>query len=135
MIKLSIGQIHHELSLFSANSLSIYCQNLEFSLNPISVLQIRYLFRENTINSLFFSRLHFEIIVCFTIILWNHCLFREFTDFLANSLWIYLVFRDSQWIYLVFCDSLWINHLLAKLLSIHYLFREFTINSLSISRI
>ena len=104
MIKLSIGQIHHELSLFSANSLSIYCQNLEFSLNPISVLQIRYLFRENTINSLFFrvytlkslsvSRLHYEITVCFASSLTFWRIHYEFT-------WCFAIHNEFTWCFAI----------------------------------
>ena len=47
------------ISLFISNSLSICYQFLEFTLKTISISRIRYLFRENTINSLLDSRWHY----------------------------------------------------------------------------
>ena len=49
----------HAFSLFISNSLSICYQFLEFTLKTISISRIRYLFRENTMNSLLDSRWHY----------------------------------------------------------------------------
>ena len=120
-----IEYLFHE---FTINKLSTSWMNYAFTMKDLSFAlfpyrsiilfenwpwiticpRIHYLLRWKTTNSLSFSRIHH--------------LFRGFTIFLANSLWIYFVFRDSLWIF-------------AKFLLIHYLFREFTINGLSTSRI
>ena len=65
--------------------------------NSSSFLLIHYLFREFTMNSSSFSRIHH--------LLWFHFLFREFTILIAISLWIdYLI--PSLWIHYCFRDSL-----------------------------
>ena len=132
MNSLSVSWIHYVFIIYFANSLFLSnCMHSFYMFHPDKMsfstlcsyyvididyviicsankLWIHYLFRYYTINSLSVSRILY--------------LFCESTMFLANSLWIYLGFRNSRWIF-------------AKLLWIHCLFREFTINSLSLSRI
>ena len=62
-------RIHYEFTIFFANQLSIYC------------------FRENTMNSLPFRRIHCESILCFV----NH---NGFTIFFVKSLWIHHLYRE-----------------------------------------
>ena len=89
-----------------------------YSLSVSKSLCIYYLFRELTMNSLLFLRIHFEFTIYFanslriyyhiyefTIFFSDslsiHYLFREFTIFFANSLWIYyfrLLHNDNMYV-------------------------------------
>ena len=89
----------------------------------------------------FFSQIHYQIFLANSQCI--QCLAREFTIFCAYIPWIHSLFRDSTMILLsfwriyyefiwTFGDSLWI---FPKLLWIHFFSREFTMISLSVSRI
>ena len=124
-------RIHH----FFANSLSVSRNNVEFTILLILSLWIHYLLRHLSLLSLSYSRIHY--------------LFRELTlnplSFLRNH---YETTIESQWIFYLLgnftknpssfsrnCFAnflcihylLWIHFLFSR---IHYLFREFTLNSL-----
>ena len=104
MNSLSVSRLHHLFHYVSTSTI--------FFANSLWIL---YLFRKSTMNSFSFSLIHYENTIFFSNSLWIQFRFRKFTIFLANSLWIHLVFRDSQWI--------------------RHLFRKFTMDSLSFSRI
>ena len=88
-ISLSISRIHYEFTVCFGNSFLInysfreftidLLSFLEFTLNPISVSWVRHLFRENAMNSLSLSRIHYELTIHFANSPWIHCLYREFT--------------------------------------------------------
>ena len=78
----------------------------------------KYLLREFTMNSLSFSRIHYQ-----------------FTIFLAHSLWLHWFFAYSTWIYYFFREST-ITSLSNRELTMNPLiFCVLTLNFLSISRI
>ena len=77
-----------------------------YSLSVSKSLCIYYLFRELTINSLPFLRIHFEFTICLTNSLWIHYLCREFTtnllpvsriflEYTMNSLSVLLIHYGS----------------------------------------
>ena len=108
LIFLSASWFLHEFIICFAISFWIYFFFLEITLNSLffaKSLWIHYLLRDESI----FSSIHFELTICFVILLGIHYLFRElttkFTICFANFLWV------------------------------HYLFRDFSLNSLSVSRI
>ena len=106
--------------------------------NPI---RIQYRFHEITFNTLSFSRIISQsILFCF----------RQFTMFLANSLWIHNCFANSLWMLYFVGNSLLIRYLSRGSLSfsriyfestfffansfyINKLYREFGLNQLSLS--
>ena len=109
---INYSRIGPELTIFSR----IHSQSIIFFANP---LRIYYLFREFTLNSYFFSRIHYQFTICSRTHYESINFSRfdpEFTFSFANSLWIPYLFRE------ITINSLWIS----------YLFRESNINSLSI---
>ena len=98
-----------------ASLLWIHYFSREFIINSVSVPRIHYLSRQFTVNSLSIPQIHYEFTVFFGNSLWTDYPFREFTICFANIIWIYYLFADLLWI--------------------HSLFHEFSMNSLSISRI
>ena len=111
MNSLSFSRIHHKLIVYFANSQGIYCLFFEFTLNQISISRTRYLSRENkmktlktylfrnytelTMNILSILRINYENTSCFVNLQMNslsfsriHYLFRQFTIYFANSLYI-----------------------------------------------
>ena len=119
----------YENIIFFETSLGIYDLFREFTICFPNLQCIHYLFCDYSLNSSF-SRIH--------------CLFRKFTLnplFSGKLLWIDYLLRDySPSIHYLFCgttmNSLW-NHFetIMKSLWIHYLFRHFSLNWLSFSRI
>ena len=88
---ISFSRFHCQFIISFVNTLSfsrIQYLFREFTLNPLYFLQhhykfesrwIHYPFHFNTVNSLFISRFYYEFAICFAISLWIHYLFREFT--------------------------------------------------------
>ena len=91
-------------------------------------------------NSQCFSRIHNEFTLFFANSLWIYYWFREFTtkSRLPSFSWIHYNFLPLSRIQYESANSLWIiycaNSELIQFSQINYLFGEFTINSLSISR-
>ena len=94
------------------NSLWNHYLPRDFSWNSLFFLRIHYRFRECTLNPLSFLRNYFELTILFTKSVWKHPL-HDFTVPRIN-----LISTIS------FVISLWS----------HYIFREFTLNTLSVSR-
>ena len=142
------------------HSLWIYYLLLEF---PLNQLWIYYLLRISTINSQFYSRIHYEFIIFFFNSFWIQYKFTiftriyyEFTIFFANPLWFHNLFREfvmnSLSLPRIYYDFTiltqthyefsffsWICYeltiLRAKTPWIHNLHREFRMNPLYFSRI
>ena len=89
---------------------------------------ICYPFHCNTVNSLFISRIFYEFTICFANLLWINYPFREITvnslSFSRISYKFTTYFAISSWIHFFFANSLFFTR-------IHYLFRDFSLNSLS----
>ena len=121
--------------------------NFEFTINFANSLS----YCEITMNSISFTRMHYDFTVCFGNLLWIQ-FFREFTILFSTQLWFHFLFGEltlnslsiSQ---ICFKNASFIanklkihqqiaNSLCIKFrsLRIHFLFREFTINSLTVSR-
>ena len=97
-----------------------------------------------TLNSLYFSRIHFKSTIFFAIFLWIQLIYRGFTNYKATSLWIYIV--NSERIHVVFrgvsLNSLYLSriHFQSTIffmisLWVHLMYRDFSINWISIMRI
>ena len=125
----------------------------EFTFNSLSNKRIYYLrlfihYRLTSFisYSISISRTHIEFMICFVNSLWSHLFNSEFTIFIANSPWIHYLFCEftmtwqsvSQIIYnftIFIASSLKIHYIIfTKSLWIHHHIREFTLNSLSVSR-
>ena len=92
-LSLSASRFHYAYTMFSAISLWIHYLVSKFSIKTLSCLRIDFLFREFSINSLPVSRFFFE----FTFFFANslsfpriYFLFRKFTIYFGNPLWITL---------------------------------------------
>ena len=88
-----------------------------------------FLFRESTINFIFFPRIHYELTIFFANSPRIHYLFREFSIYFANILWFHYFFRINYELTIFFANSLWIRSLLHE-----SVFREVKMNPLSFSR-
>ena len=108
---LSVSRINFELTIFCTNSLWIHYQFRKFTMNSLSFSSFDYILHWFTMNWLSFPAK--------TLLIRNLC--REFIIFYANSQWI----REKTIFTIFFAKSLWI----------HTLFRKFTVNSLSVTRI
>ena len=153
--------IHYLVREFTLNPLSISWFYYKFTVNFAISLWILYLLREFTKNSLwihyllrdfsrnspsfscihyestFFPRNHYEFTICLAILLWNHYLIPEITinllAFSRNHYEFTVCFEISQWVYCRFREFTLNPLFLAKSLWIHYLPRDFTMKSLSVS--
>ena len=144
-LNLNWPSIHYPFRGITMNLLSFSLNHCEYTNCFPILLCIHYLFREFTLNPLSFSQIHYETLSFSEI----HYLFREWTK---NSLWIHYLFRDFTLDdYLIpeitmnallflqnqyeFTISFSRNHveftiLFTLSLSKHYLFRDFTMNTL-----
>ena len=153
---LSISRINYKLAIcfvISLSSTKIYFGftiflriRYEFTIYLADSLWIHLVFREVTMNSLSFSRKYHEFNICFVIALWIHYLFREYTlvslffcEFIMNKFYFSqfrfefsLFYANYLYVWRINYESTWF---FAKLPWIHYLFRSFTMNLLSVSRI
>ena len=134
----------------------LFCENRYFKINSIPSPRIRYLFRENTMNSLSLLLYRYEFPVCFAnwlsfwriyyVFTWSFVIHYdfprnhyEFNCFLASLLWIQCLVREFTifdayipWIHYPFCE------LEMKSLSFSLSYYEFTVcfaNLLSLTRI
>ena len=118
MVVTIITITNHSITIIWPSMVISYSIYQKITICSANSLCIHYFFRELTMNSLFFS--------------WKYC---GSTMFFANSLWsiVYgsiIFFRECT------INSLSVSRILfffANLLWIHYLFREFTMISQSVS--
>ena len=103
MNSLFFSRVYYEFTFLSTNSLS---------------------FRENAMNILYFSLFHNGFTVCFANSLSFSWIHYGLTIFHANLLWIHSLSRID-----VVFHEFTISSLIAKLLWIHRLFHDFTMNS------
>ena len=133
MKSLSESRFHYEFTIHNAESLWIY-----------------YPFYVITVNTLSAWRFCYEFTICsanFLKLLWNHyditMIHHLLRDFTRNSSFFrkfIVCFANSPWIHF-FAKSLWTHYLLRDFTMItlsfsrvDFLFREFSMNSLSVSR-
>ena len=100
-------RIQFEFAIFFANSLFVSRIHFQFT----NYLAMHYLFRKSLLIRYFFSRINIE-----------------FTIYFAISLWVHYFFCES-------CQIPKFRICIADSLSIHFRFREFLLNWLSLSRI
>ena len=135
---LSISGFHYELTVFLTKLLWIHYPFRKFIMNLLSLTFLDY---EFTI----FLLIHFDCTIIFLIWLWKY--YHEITmnslSFPQNSLWIHYVFPEFTMNSSLFQEftlsSLSISRFnslsISYSLSIVYLFRDLTMNWLSVSRI
>ena len=109
---LSIALIHFECTIYFAktisififviNSLWIHYQLRASTMYPLSFSRFYHPLRKFCMNSLLFSRIHFEFTIFFANSLWIHYLFREYT---TNSL---SLSRNNYEFTISSLESLWI---------------------------
>ena len=164
MTSLSFSLNPYEYTFFLPNSLWIHYLFTEFTMGPIFTMD-PLSFCEFSINSLYFSRTYIKFTIINANQLWIHYLFGEFIKnfyfkseftinslsipvmyyrsviFNANSLSICYLFYETtinslfiSW-FPFLAEPLWIHYLFRKFTSDLRFFREFTMHSLSFSRI
>ena len=140
----SLSRIHQELTWCFRNSLPISRSYFEFTfyfrilLWFANILWIYLMFREHTMNSLDVSRIHYQFTVFIVNLVRIPVMFRWFSEFswcLANILRIHYLVCEFT-INLLSCSRIYYFFTIFIVDSSrnHLVFREFTMNSIYISR-
>ena len=128
---ISISRFHYEFIIYFGNSLWVHYLFRDFTMysqsaSRISSIWIRYMFPEFTLDRLF-SPNHFKFTMFFAFTPWIHfsrLITMNLVYFSRFHFEFFILFPKLPDILYVFRDSIWI----------HYLIRDYTINSLSVWR-